>query len=519
MFRTTTPHRSPLRRAVTALAAALLAVGGVVATPPGATAAAEAAYGGYLFAYFTGEGTANGEQVHFAVSRGNDPLRYDALNGGRPALVSTVGTKGVRDPFVMRKQDGTFVLVATDLRMYGGPSWDQVQRTGSRAIVVWESADLVTWSAPRAVVVADATAGNVWAPEAYYDPSLGRYVVFWASKLYAASDPDHTATTHNRMLYATTTDFRTFSAPKVWVDPGYSVIDSTVIAHDGVYHRFTKDERSGSAGSPCGKFVRQERAASLTSTGYSPVAECIGKGVIGQGEGPLIFKSNTENRWYLFVDEFSGRGYVPFESTDPASGRWTEVAGAQLPASPRHGSVVPITKAELDRVAGARAAVPVTSGERTVRATTPGFTTSVWRHSGFTGRIDPISASSPLTDRQDATFTVVPGLADPSCSSFESVNFPGRFLRQADLRLRLDPRETTGAFRADATFCAQAGNSGSGVTWRSHAVPTRVVRHYGRALHLAANGGPNAFDSTGNWAADTTWRDEAPLAPRPAGGS
>ncbi|WP_199442176.1 glycoside hydrolase family 43 protein [Umezawaea beigongshangensis] len=512
MFRTTTPHRSTTRRAITALVAALLTVTCAVATPTGAAAAA-AAYEGYLFAYFTGEGTADGEQVHFAVSRGNDPLRYDVLNGGRPALVSTVGTKGVRDPFVMRKQDGTFVLVATDLRMYRGPSWDQVQRTGSRSIVVWESADLVTWSAPRAVVVADSTAGNVWAPEAYYDPALGKYVVFWASKLYAASDPDHTASTYNRMLYATTTDFRTFSAPKVWVDPGYSVIDSTVIGHDGTYHRFTKDERSSSTGSPCGKFVLQERATSLTSTSYSPVAECIGKGVIGQGEGPLIFKSNTENRWYLFVDEFTGRGYVPFESTDLASGRWTEVTGAQLPASPRHGAVVPITKAELDRVAGARTAVPVTAGKRTVRAMTSGFTTSVWRHGDFAGRIDPISASSPLPDRQDATFAVVPGLADPSCSSFESVNFPGRFLRQADLRLRLDARATTASHRADATFCAQAGNSGSGVTWRSYAVPTRVVRHYGQVLYLAANGGPNAFDSTGNWAADTTWRDEAPLAP------
>ena len=28
-----------------------------------------------------------------------------------------------------------------------------------------------------------------------------------------------------------------------------------------------------------------------------------------------MFKSNTENKWYMLIDEFGGRGYVPFETT------------------------------------------------------------------------------------------------------------------------------------------------------------------------------------------------------------
>ena len=58
------------------------------------------------------------------------------------------------------------------------------------------------------------------------------------------------------MMYATTRDFRTFSEPKVWIDPGYSVIDSTVIKHGGTYYRFTKDERNNR---------RHRRAASSSS--------------------------------------------------------------------------------------------------------------------------------------------------------------------------------------------------------------------------------------------------------------
>ncbi|WP_158103458.1 glycoside hydrolase family 43 protein, partial [Crossiella equi] len=318
---------------------------------------AMAPYEGYLFGYFTGEGTATGEQVYLAASRGNDPLRWDELNRRNPVLTSSLGDKGVRDPFLIRSPAGDkFYLIATDLRIHGNGNWDQAQRHGSKHIEVWESTDLVHWSAQRHVRVSTDAAGNTWAPEAYYDPGIGAYVVFWASKIYAANDPQHTGNTHNRMLYATTRDFRTFSQPQVWHDPGYSVIDSTVIEDGGTYYRFTKDERNNSSSSPCSKFILAEKSRQLRATAYGFVADCIGKGVVSQGEGPTVFRSNTERKWYLFIDEFGGRGYLPFETTDLASGRWSLSTGHALPRSPRHGTVLPVTKAELDRV---RAAFPV----------------------------------------------------------------------------------------------------------------------------------------------------------------
>ncbi|GAA1275686.1 hypothetical protein GCM10009634_18560 [Saccharothrix xinjiangensis] len=316
----------------------------------------EQAYEGYLFGYFTGEGSATGEQVHFAASRGNDALKWDELNNGKPVLTSSLGDKGVRDPFIIRSPEGDkFYLIATDLKIHGNGNWDLVQRNGSRHIEVWESTDLVTWSQQRHVRVSPETAGNTWAPEAYYDESIGAYVVFWASKLYTADDPQHTGNTYNKMLYATTRDFRTFTEPKVWVDPGYSVIDSTVIKHGAEYYRFTKDERNNTSSTPCSKFILAEKSTQLRDTSYDFVADCIGKGSINQGEGPTVFKSNTEDRWYLFIDEFGGRGYVPFETTDLASGQWQLATGYELPSRPRHGTVLPVTKAELDRV---RAAYP-----------------------------------------------------------------------------------------------------------------------------------------------------------------
>jgi hypothetical protein len=314
---------------------------------------AEADYTGYFFTYFTGEGTPTGEQVYGALSNGNDPLSFTELNDAQPILTSDQGEQGVRDPFLIRSPEGDrFFLIATDLKINGNGDWNRAQRHGSLSIMVWESDDLVNWSDGRLVEVSPENAGATWAPEAYWDPEQQAYVVYWASPLFTTDD--HSEGFYHRMMYATTRDFVHFSEAQVWVDQGYSTIDSTMIEEDGTFYRFTKDERSNSSSTPCGKFILAETATSLAvDAEWQFLADCIGSGAISAGEGPLIFKSNTEDKWYLFIDEFGGRGYVPFETTDLASGEWTPVADYDLPSSPRHGTVLPITAAEYERLQAA----------------------------------------------------------------------------------------------------------------------------------------------------------------------
>jgi hypothetical protein len=315
-------------------------------------------YAGYLFAYFTGEDHPDGEQVHLALSRGDDPVRYDDLNGGRPVLRSTLGEGGVRDPFLLRAPGGGFYLLATDLRIHGRGDWDAAVRTGSRSIVVWESPDLVSWSGPRSVVVSPATAGNTWAPEALWDAGLGRFVVYWASSLYEPDDAGHTGASHHRMMVATTEDFVTFSPAQVWNDPGHSVIDSTVVVDDGWYYRFTKDEREPAASTPTSKFILAERSTDLLASRWEPVTEGIGRASdlgpgLERGEGPAVVRANDGGRWYLFIDEFGLRGYVPFTATDLAAERWTMVTDHAMPSRARHGSVLPVTRSEHDALMAA----------------------------------------------------------------------------------------------------------------------------------------------------------------------
>lgn len=323
---------------------------------------ADADYAAYFFPYFTGESTADGETISFAVSDGPDPQKWTTLNGGEPVLTSTLGTEGLRDPFLIRGGDGTYYLLATDLKIFGGGNFGDAQETGSRSIMVWESTDLVNWGEQREIELAPENAGNLWAPEAYWDEAASEFVVYWASALYPADVPPaerDIRTSYQRMLYATTTDFETFSEPQVWIDEpqgnGLGMIDSTVQQEDGVYYRLTKDE------SYMG--MRQESSTDLRRTqgvtdgdGWDLIAERVGfgqpnpwGGTFTGGEGPTLFPSLTDDRWYLLQDQPSyhgGQGYMLFESDDLSSGEWTANLDAILPASPRHGTVLPITAEE-----------------------------------------------------------------------------------------------------------------------------------------------------------------------------
>lgn len=342
----------------------------------------------YVWAFFTGEGQ-GAEQVSLAASQGNDALAWNSLNDGQPIFTSNKGTQGLRDPFIIRSHDGDrFYMLATDLKIAGLPGgFTTAQREGSLHIEIWESDDLVNWSHQRHAKVSSDFAGNTWAPEAYWDAERQLYVVYWASNLYDTPNPaERSSLTYNRMMYVTTPDFVTFSEPQIWVDvdrrgqAGAGTIDVSVADLDGVYYRFIKDEGTMT--------LRQEKSTDLLATVEeslpgtegpedqwtlvkSEVAAGLPNGVPGktfrQGEGPNIFKANEGDvngyDWFLFIDQPGYHGgpnhYVPFASNDLTNGdSWESVAEKlreNLPQNadggkPRHGTIIPVTRAEYQKV-------------------------------------------------------------------------------------------------------------------------------------------------------------------------
>lgn len=302
-------------------------------------ASAPAADGGFLFATFKGEQTPMTEQVYFGLSR--DGRDWRALKGGEPVLVSGLGEKGVRDPFLIRSPDGKKVFaIATDLSIHlTRHDWGRAVTAGSRSIVVWETEDLVDWGEPRLVQVAPDDAGCTWAPEAIYDAEDESYLVFWASKTRRDDFAKH------RIWAARTKDFKRFGKPFVYIERERDIIDTTIVSEGGRYYRFSKDETT--------KAITMESCPTLTGR-WQEVEGFSLAGLTGY-EGPACFRlaeaDDGKAGWCLLLDFYSkGEGYKPFVSEDLSSGEFSPAPDIRFPFRFRHGSVLPVDEAEYQRL-------------------------------------------------------------------------------------------------------------------------------------------------------------------------
>ena len=305
----------------------------------------------FLLAYFLSEQQPDGEQVRFAVSDGPEPVRWTPLHGGRPVITSSIGERGIRDPFLLRDEvSGRFVLIGTDLRTWPDHDWDRAVRFGSRSIVVAESSDLVRWSAPRLQPVAPPEAGNTWAPKAFWSAERECWLVFWASALFDPADETRADGSYQRILVAETRDFRSFGASRTHLDLGHDVIDLTFLEHAGTWYRFSANAHARERTPELGHHIFEERGPALDEPEFDPFVIDIGKQAMRRAEGPAVAKSPVEDRWFLLADEFGLRGYQLFDTDDLAGGSWRHRTDAVLPDGARHGSLLAITDQERRRL-------------------------------------------------------------------------------------------------------------------------------------------------------------------------
>ncbi len=480
----------------------------------------------YVWAFFTGEGV-GGEKISLAASKGNNALDWNTLNNGTPLITSTKGEKGLRDPFIMKSKDGDkFYMLATDLKISGRANANGLgnlsgfagsQVNGSLYIEVWESTDLVNWGKQRHVKVSSNYAGNTWAPEAYWDSEIGKYVVYWASNLYdTGNSTDRKALTYNRMMITTTDDFVNFSKPQVWIDSqrgngtdGKGSIDVTMQKVGDTYYRIYKDEASMT--------LRQEKSTNALATvkgdyptasgatdSWTEVGTKIGDGqsngyggTFSAGEGPSLFRANDGDvngyRYYLFADQPNYHGgpnhYVPMATTDISDASKWQVVGDKMPEAnfptnsdggkPRHGTVLPVTRAQYQKVLEAYApGIAVKSVDAMNAATKTGVAPTLPKTAHLTMadgtqkdvavEWDEVKAGSYA---KPGTFTVKGVAQDDSRMPVEVVVTVGADIAEGEAEAKSDAANITlnggeTDVRTSLTL-PTAGTNGSTIAWKS----------------------------------------------------
>lgn len=100
------------------------------------------------------------------------------------------------------------------------------------------------------------------------------------------------------------------------------------------------------------------------------------------------------------------------------------------------------------------------------------------RHADNLGFISPVASNSSQVDKKDASFRIVPGLANNTCVSLESVNYPGHFLRHQDQRIKLHKNDSSSLFKNDSTFCIKNGLWNlEAASFESYNYPGHFIRH------------------------------------------
>ena len=303
-------------------------------------------YDAYLFVYFPSN---SNENLYYAVSK--DGYSYTPLNNGERVMWSdTVAIKkGIRDPHILRGADGkTFYMVATDMRCAEG--W-----SSNRGIVMYKSTDMIHWQ-HSTVHFPDRfpewkNVTRVWAPEVIWDANYenadgtkGRYMVY-----YSLLTNDGKCT-YDKVYYSYANDDFTdlLTDPVFLYDRGSATIDADIIfdERDSTYHMIYKNEGSGGICQVTSKRLTAEEGMPEGSQWSEPSGNLQQTNVAVEGGG--LFRMINSDTWVLMYDCYNS-GYYQFCSTEDLESFTLEAQTTTSGAfTPRHGTVMAISKAELD---------------------------------------------------------------------------------------------------------------------------------------------------------------------------
>ncbi|WP_281298624.1 prolyl oligopeptidase family serine peptidase [Flavobacterium limnophilum] len=275
---------------------------------------------GYVFTYFKGNGE---DGLHLAYSE--DGYKWETLKKDASFLTPEVGKdKLMRDPCVIKGGDGLYHMVWTD-------SWTD------NGIGYASSKDLIHWSKQEflPVMAHEEKSRNTWAPEITYDENSKTYMIYWASTIegkFLETQSTEEKGYNHRIYYTTTKDFKKFKKTKLLYEPGFNVIDASIVKDEKGYTMFLKDETKV----PVQKNLKIATSKNLEGP-YTKASEPItGK---YWAEGPTA--TQIDGKWVVYFDKYTQKKYGAVKQT--AKG-WEDISEqVSFPQGTRHGTVIKVS--------------------------------------------------------------------------------------------------------------------------------------------------------------------------------
>jgi beta-xylosidase len=245
--------------------------------------------------------------------------------------------KIMRDPSICQGPDGIFHLVWTT-------GWKDDKGIGYAS-----SPDLVHWSAQQHINVMgyEPTAVNAWAPELFYDDEGKQFIIVFASTVpnrFPRGEEDEN--NNHRLYYVTTKDFRTFSPTKLFLDPGFSVIDAEIVKRaKSDYVLVMKDN------------TRPNRniLVAFATNPLGPYTNYTKRFTEMYSEGPTVTKAGKN--WLIYYDSYRLKRFGAMRTTDFKT--FTDIADSvSVPVGHKHGTIFKVTKKIL---AGVKKAAETTN--------------------------------------------------------------------------------------------------------------------------------------------------------------
>jgi hypothetical protein len=244
---------------------------------------------------------------------------YHWTDLGQTFLKPEVGKQKVmRDPSIVQGPDRTFHLVWTS-------SW-----RGDYGFGYSSSQDLVHWSQQRFIPVMayDTTTVNVWAPELFYDDEAQQFIIVWASTIpFKFPKGEEEEKNNHRLYYATTKDFISFSETKLFLDPGFSAIDATIVKKGkGKYVLVVKDNTRPNRNI---KVAFSDKALGP----YKDMSEPFTRNFC---EGPSVARVGDD--WLIYYDAYRDKKYGASKTRDfkTFTEIWDQVS---VPEGHKHGTI------------------------------------------------------------------------------------------------------------------------------------------------------------------------------------